>query len=49
MSKRNTLVGPQLKRGRTDFNPDWKRLIAFVAVIVLVFPALGKLEFSRKV
>ena len=35
MSKRNTLVGPQLQRGRTDFNPDWKRLIAFVAVIVL--------------
>src|SRR3984893_11106504 len=35
MSKRNTLVGPQLQRGRTDFNPDWKRLIAFAAVIVL--------------
>ena len=35
MSKRNTLVGPQLQRGRMDFHPDWKRLIAFVAVIVL--------------
>jgi type IV secretion system protein VirD4 len=35
MSKRNTLVGPQLQRGRTDFNLDWKRLIAFLAVIVL--------------
>ena len=35
MSKRNTLVGPQLQRGRTDFNPDWKRLIAFAAVILL--------------
>ena len=35
MNKRNTLVGPQLQRGRAGFNPDWKRLIAFVAVIVL--------------
>jgi type IV secretion system protein VirD4 len=35
MSKRNTLVGPQLQRGRTGLTPDWKRLIAFVAVIVL--------------
>ena len=35
MSKRNTLVGPQLQRGRTGFNPDWKRLIAFLVVIVL--------------
>jgi type IV secretion system protein VirD4 len=35
MNKRNTLVGPQLQRGRTGFTPDWKRLIAFVAVIVL--------------
>src|SRR5260370_12627247 len=35
MTKRNTLVGPQLQRGRVGFNPDWKRLIAFVAVIVL--------------
>jgi hypothetical protein len=35
MTKRNTFVGPQLQRGRTGFNPDWKRLIAFVAVIVL--------------
>jgi type IV secretion system protein VirD4 len=34
MNKRNTLVGPQLQRGRAGFNPDWKRLIAFVAVIV---------------
>jgi hypothetical protein len=34
MSKRNTLVGPQLQRGRTGFNPDWKRLIAFLMVIV---------------
>ena len=35
MNKRNTLVGPQLQRGRAGFNPDWKRLIAFVAVIGL--------------
>ena len=35
MNKRNTLVGPQLQRGRAGFNPDWKRLIAFLAVIVL--------------
>ena len=35
MNKRNTLVGPQLQRGRTGFTPDWKRLIAFLAVIVL--------------
>ncbi len=35
MSKRNTLVGPQLQRGRTGFSPDWKRLIAFLAVIAL--------------
>jgi type IV secretion system protein VirD4 len=35
MTKRNTLVGPQLQRGRAGFNPDWKRLIAFLAVIVL--------------
>jgi type IV secretion system protein VirD4 len=35
MNKRNTLVGPQLQRGRAGFTPDWKRLIAFVAVIVL--------------
>ena len=35
MNKRNTLVGPQLQRGRTGFNPDWKRLIAFLAMIVL--------------
>src|SRR5260370_16401728 len=35
MNKRNTLVGPQLQRGRADFNPDWKRLMAFLAVIVL--------------
>ena len=35
MNNRNTLVGPQLQRGRAGFNPDWKRLIAFVAVIVL--------------
>ena len=35
MNKRNTLVGPQLQRGGAGFNPDWKRLIAFVAVIVL--------------
>ncbi len=34
-NKRNTLVGPQLQRQRTGFNPDWKRLIAFLAVIVL--------------
>ena len=27
MNKRNTLVGPQLQRGKTGFNPDWKRLI----------------------
>src|SRR5271166_5914037 len=25
MTKRNTLVGPQLQRGRKGFNPDWKR------------------------
>jgi hypothetical protein len=35
MNKRNTLVGPQLQRGRAGFNPDWKRLTAFLAVIVL--------------
>ena len=35
MNKRNTLVGPQLQRGRTGFTADWKRLIAFLAVIVL--------------
>jgi hypothetical protein len=35
MNKRKTLVGPQLQRGRTGFNPDWKRLIAFLAAIVL--------------
>jgi hypothetical protein len=35
MNKRNTLVGPQLQRGRTGFAPDWKRLIAFLVVIVL--------------
>ena len=35
MNKRNTLVGPQLQRGGPGFNPDWKRLITFVAVIVL--------------
>ena len=35
MSKRNTLVGPQLQRGRTGFNPDCKRLIALLVVIVL--------------
>ena len=31
MNKRNTLVGPQLQRGRAGFTPDWKRLMAFVA------------------
>ena len=35
MNKRNTLVGPQLQRGRTGFTPGWKRLVAFLAVIVL--------------
>ena len=35
MNKRNTLVGPQLQRGGAGFNPDWKRLMAFLAVIVL--------------
>jgi type IV secretion system protein VirD4 len=35
MNKLNTLVGPQLQRGRTGFAPDWKRLIAFLVVIVL--------------
>jgi hypothetical protein len=35
MNKRNTLIGPQLQRGRTGFAPDWKRLIAFLVVIVL--------------
>ena len=35
MNKRNTLVGPQLQRGRAGFTPDWKRLMAFVAVIML--------------
>jgi type IV secretion system protein VirD4 len=35
MNKRNTLVGPQLQRGRNGFTPDWKRFIAFVVVIVL--------------
>lgn len=35
MKKRNTLVGPQLQRSRSGFNPDWKRLIAFLAVTVL--------------
>ena len=34
MNKRNTLVGPQLQRGRAGFAPDWKRLIAFLVVIV---------------
>jgi hypothetical protein len=35
MNKRNTLVGPQLQRGGAGFNPEWKRLVAFVAMIVL--------------
>jgi len=35
MNKRNTLVGPQLQRGRTGLTPDWKRLAGFLAVIVL--------------
>jgi type IV secretion system protein VirD4 len=35
MNKRNTLVGPQLQRRGIAFNPDWKRLAAFLAVIVL--------------
>src|SRR4029077_20293455 len=35
MNKRNTLVGPQLQRGRAGFTPDWKRLMAFLVVIVL--------------
>jgi type IV secretion system protein VirD4 len=35
MNKRNTLVGPQLQRGRTGFAPDWKRLIAFLVMIAL--------------
>jgi type IV secretion system protein VirD4 len=35
MNKRNTLVGPQLQRGRTGLNPDWKRLAGFLAVILL--------------
>jgi type IV secretion system protein VirD4 len=33
--KRNTLVGPQLHRGRAEFNPDWKRLMCFLVAIVL--------------
>jgi type IV secretion system protein VirD4 len=33
--KRNTLVGPQLQQGSIGFNPDWKRLIAFGAVLVI--------------
>jgi type IV secretion system protein VirD4 len=35
MNKRNTLVGPQLQRGRTALQPDWKRLIGFLAMILL--------------
>ena len=35
INKRNTLVGPQLQRGRTALNPDWKRLAGFLAVILL--------------
>ena len=34
MNKRNTLVGPQLRRGSyMDTNPCWKRLAGFLAVI----------------
>jgi type IV secretion system protein VirD4 len=33
MSKRNTLVGPQLQSGRTGFSPNWNRLGGFLAVI----------------
>jgi type IV secretion system protein VirD4 len=35
MNKRNTLVGPQLQRGRQSLTPDWKRLIAFGVVLLL--------------
>jgi type IV secretion system protein VirD4 len=34
MSKRNTLVGPQLQKPTLTFNPDWKRFVAFLAVAV---------------
>jgi hypothetical protein len=33
--KRNTLVGPQLQHGRSAFNPDWKRLVGFLAMLLL--------------
>ena len=36
MFKRNTLVGPQLQRGRAGLNPpDWKRLLGFLGMMIL--------------
>jgi type IV secretion system protein VirD4 len=45
--KRNTLVGPQLQRGQTGFHPDWKRLIAFLAMIVLGSIAATQMVANR--